>query len=80
MIIGIIRWLTATRETNKITSEQLPCQAKRVQKALLEANKETKESEEFDAAKKTIKQSHTHKMLKETDQCPQTSANTVHPT
>ena len=49
----IIRAFIATKETNKVTSEKVLCWAKRtevkrVQKALLEATKETKESKKFD--------------------------------
>ena len=59
----IIRELTATKETNNITNEQVLCWTKRVvvqraQRAFLKAIKETKELEEFDAVKKAIKQTH----------------------
>ena len=60
----IIRELTAIKGTSKVTSDQVLCWTKRVkvQKALLKATKETKESKEFDAIKTVIKQNHSTQM------------------
>ena len=59
MMTEIMRELSGTKETNKASNEQVLCWAKRlevktVQKVLFEASKETKE---FDAVKKVVKQS-----------------------
>ena len=69
MMMEIIRELTTIKEANNITSEQFLCWAKgvevqRVQKVLLFKNKREKESKEFDAIKKTVKQNNRTQNIK----------------
>ena len=51
----------------------------RVQKALPEATKGSKESQEFDAIKRQSIRIIAHKTQKETRECPQTKVNIVAP-
>ena len=50
-----------------------------MQKALLNVAKETKESKEFNAVKKAVKQTHNTQNAKRNRGMPKTSANTVTP-
>ena len=75
MMMEIIRQLATIKETNKVTSEQLlfwmkRIEMQRVQKALLEATKETKNIKEFNAIKKVVKKVIEHKTQKEVQGCP----------
>ena len=77
----IIRELTAIKETNTVTSEEVLCcvkrlETQRMQRALNKGTKETKEFKEFDIIKKSSSKIIEHRTQK-VEECHKTNRNTV---